>query len=97
MKTTETRSYCTYCFHYVPARHVHTRGISDKYSPRKSHTEMDRVTLCRKRLKHDDMNVSINAALKNNCRAGNATCMKRSVQDDMNGHDADFPIESKGL
>jgi hypothetical protein len=36
-------------------------------------------------LKHDDMNVSINTVLKNICRAGNATCMKRSMQNDMNG------------
>jgi hypothetical protein len=33
---------------------------------------------------HDDVNVYVNAALKNVCRAGNATCMKRSMQDDMN-------------
>jgi hypothetical protein len=39
---------------------------------------------CRNRLKHDDMNMSINTVLKNICRAGNATCMKRSMQD-MNG------------
>jgi hypothetical protein len=31
------------------------------------------------------MNVSINTVLKNICRAGNATCMNRSIQDDMNG------------
>jgi hypothetical protein len=36
-------------------------------------------------LKHDDMNVSINTVIKYICRAGNATCMKRSMQDDVNG------------
>jgi hypothetical protein len=79
MNTTENSFVLYVCFH-CPARHVQTRTISDK-----PHTETDRAESCRKRLKHDDMNVSINIVVKNVCRAGNATCMKRSMQDHMNG------------
>jgi hypothetical protein len=80
MNTTENSFILYVCFHCCPARHVQTRTISEK-----SHTQTDRAESCRKRLKHDDMNVSIHTVLKNICRAGNATCMKRSMQDDMNG------------
>jgi heterodisulfide reductase subunit C len=74
MNTTENSFILYVCFHRCPERHVQTRTM-----------ETDRAESCRKRLKHDDMNVSINTVLKNIFRAGNATCMKRSMQDDMNG------------
>jgi hypothetical protein len=85
MNTTENSFILYVCFRCSPARHVQTRSLSHKHSLRESPTGTDRAESCRKRLKHDDMNVSINTVLKNICRAGNATCMKRSMQDDMNG------------
>jgi hypothetical protein len=47
--------------------------------------EAERAASCKKRLKREDINVSINTVVKNICRAGNAAFMKRSMPDDMNG------------
>jgi hypothetical protein len=44
----------------------------------------DSAALCRIGLKLVDMHVCINTVMKNICRAGKATCMKRALQDDMN-------------
>jgi hypothetical protein len=47
---------------------------------------------CKKGLKHEDMRVSINTVLKDICRAGNAICMKRSMEDDQNGSYSVFEL-----
>jgi hypothetical protein len=64
---------------------VKTSNLTDKYSLRKSGTETDRAISWGKQLKHADVNVSENAVLKDICRAGNATCMKRSLPSKMTG------------
>jgi hypothetical protein len=76
-KCTWIRPYCTYCFRRGAALHLQI------FSPRIPHGDGP----CRivQETIEAWYELTLNTALKNTCRGGNATCMKRSVQDDMMG------------